>query len=374
MGNYKQFIRERNKEQRLYWNKNGKNSFAYAKLIQFLILSIVDPQHYMIMGGTYKIPVKQGLLDQDFVQQLKMNDTYSQDSFDREYLSKWQGDAENAFFSAQRFNKQRVLRQPQKQYSSRNSKNAYYVIGVDVGRFNCTTQAVVFKVTSQPDGSSLKNVVGLYSYQAQDFETQAINLKKLFYKYKASALSIDANGIGAGLVDFMIHAQTDPQTGEVLPPFGVQGGTNPDSLQTYKKIKGDNVQENAMYLIKANAPINTQAYTYAKVQIGNSKIKFLIDEDQARTRLLSTKQGQVMSKEQRDEYLIPFVLTTGLEAQMMNLVQENEGVNIILKQSSRGIKKDRFSAFIYGLYYIKKDDEMRQKRKKRSLSDFLLFS
>ena len=38
---------------------------------------------------------------------------------------------------------------------------------------------------------------------------------------------------------------------------------------------------------------------------------------------------------------------------MLNLVESNEGVNIILKQASRGIKKDKFSAFIYGLYYIK---------------------
>jgi hypothetical protein len=38
---------------------------------------------------------------------------------------------------------------------------------------------------------------------------------------------------------------------------------------------------------------------------------------------------------------------------MLNLVEDNEGVNIILKQSSRGIPKDKFSAFEYGLYYIK---------------------
>ena len=59
---------------------------------------------------------------------------------------------------------------------------------------------------------------------------------------------------------------------------------------------------------------------------------------------------------------------------MLNLVEENEGVNIILKQSSKGIKKDRFSAFIYGLYYIKKEEERLNKRKKRDISDFMFFS
>ena len=60
-----------------------------------------------------------------------------------------------------------------------------------------------------------------------------------------------------------------------------------------------------------------------------------------------------MNAEQRAEALLPFTLTTILREQMLNLVEENEGVNIILKQANKGIKKDKFSAFVYGLYYIK---------------------
>jgi hypothetical protein len=88
--------------------------------------------------------------------------------------------------------------------------------------------------------------------------------------------------------------------------------------------------------------------------MGSGKVKFLVDEQQAKIKLMATKQGQAMTTDQRNSYLKPFVLTTALKAQMLNLVEENEGANIILKQSSRGIKKDKFSAFIYGLYYEKK--------------------
>jgi hypothetical protein len=55
-------------------------------------------------------------------------------------------------------------------------------------------------------------------------------------------------------------------------------------------------------------------------------------------------------------------------------VEENEGVNIILKQDNRSIKKDKFSAFIYGLYYIKKEEDRSRKRKKRDISQMLFFS
>jgi len=81
-----------------------------------------------------------------------------------------------------------------------------------------------------------------------------------------------------------------------------------------------------------------------------------------------------MSVNQRNEYLQPFTLTTVLREQLLNLVEDNQGVNIILKQSSRGIKKDKFSAFVYGLYYIKKEEERRNKRKNRDFSKMMLFS
>ena len=77
-----------------------------------------------------------------------------------------------------------------------------------------------------------------------------------------------------------------------------------------------------------------------------------------------------MDADKRAEYLKPFTLTTILREQMLNLVEENEGVNIILKQSSKNIKKDKFSAFEYGLYYIKQEEDKKKKRKKRNDKKF----
>ena len=81
-----------------------------------------------------------------------------------------------------------------------------------------------------------------------------------------------------------------------------------------------------------------------------------------------------MSIDQRNDYLRPFILTTILRQQMLNLVQDNQGVNIILKQDSRSIKKDKFSAFVYGLFYIKQEEQRSRKRKKRDLSKMCLFT
>ena len=363
-----------NKSQTFITTAGWKNSFPYDKLIDMLINSIIDPDHYMVMGGTFETPVKEGLLDEDFVDKLKLEGTFNDSSFDREYRSVWSGDAENAYFSSEVFDKHRQLLQPEYEHSGRSSKNAYYLLGIDVGRIGCTTEVCVFKITPQPQGAAIKSLVNIYTYDAEDFEQQAIKIKKLFYKYKCRVAAIDANGLGVGFIDFMTKAQIDPETGDELPPFGVEGGTFDEVHEQYKKIKGDNIEKDAMYLIKANAPINTEAHAYVQTQLSSGKIKLLIDEREASTKLMSTKVGQNMTPDQRAEYLMPFVQTSILKDQMLNLIESNEGVNIILKQNNNSIKKDKFSAFEYGLYYAKLDEERKRKRKSHSIADMMFFS
>ena len=362
-----------NKSQTFITTAGWKNSFPYDKLIDMLINSIIDPDHYMVMGGTFETPVKEGLLDEDFVDKLKLEGTFNDSSFDREYRSVWSGDAENAYFSSEVFDKHRQLLQPEYEHSGRSSKNAYYLLGIDVGRIGCTTEVCVFKITPQPQGAAIKSLVNIYTYDAEDFEQQAIKIKKLFYKYKCRVAAIDANGLGVGFIDFMTKAQIDPETGDELPPFGVEGGTFDEVHEQYKKIKGDNIEKDAMYLIKANAPINTEAHAYVQTQLSSGKIKLLIDEREASTKLMSTKVGQNMTPDQRAEYLMPFVQTSILKDQMLNLIESNEGVNIILKQNNNSIKKDKFSAFEYGLYYAKLDEERKRKRKSHSIADMMFF-
>jgi hypothetical protein len=67
-------------------------------------------------------------------------------------------------------------------------------------------------------------------------------------------------------------------------------------------------------------------------------------------------------------------LTSNLREEMLNLREENEGVNIILKQASKSIKKDKFSALCYGLYYIKQEEESKRKKKRFNASEWKLYT
>ena len=81
-----------------------------------------------------------------------------------------------------------------------------------------------------------------------------------------------------------------------------------------------------------------------------------------------------MSQEERANYLHPFSLTSILKEEMMNLREENEGINIILKQANRSIRKDKFSAFEYGLYYIKQEEDQKRKKKNFNVKDLMFIN
>lgn len=338
-----------------------------------LVQSIIEPELAIVLGGTWRVPVMEELLSKNFVQELKLDGTFNEASFDREYESKWGGDAENSFFNSDTFDKHRVLNQPEYERTGRLGRNGYYVFGIDVGRTDCTTEVCVIKVLPQPQGSFLKSIVNFYSWEAEHFGLQSINIKKLYYKFLPREIGIDANGNGIGLVDFLTTDQVDPDTGDLLPNMGVGDGTFDGWKQQYKDRKTKDTVSDILFLIKANAPINTECHAYVNTQLSSGKIKLLIDEGVAKSKLLDTKRGQEMSAEKRAEYLKPFVLTSVLKEQMANLIQDNDGVNIILKQAERKIPKDRFSAFEYGLYTVKRHEDKRKRNGTRDISKLMFF-
>ena len=61
-----------------------KNSFAYDKLIEIMISSVLFPDQYMILGGDYELAIIEGAVKEDMIDEMKLNGTYNESSFDRE--------------------------------------------------------------------------------------------------------------------------------------------------------------------------------------------------------------------------------------------------------------------------------------------------
>lgn len=347
-----------------------KNTYAYEKLIDTLCHAVARPKTAFIMGGDWRIPVVEGLQPADFIKAQEQDVSMDEAGFDREFNSLWAGTVVGAFFDPQKFDKNRILHIAETRYNKGLSSKGYYVLGVDVGRVGCTTEIVVIKATPAPSGQYIKQIVNIFTLEEEHFGVQAVKLKRIFNDFKADMCVVDANGIGTGLVDFLVSDQEDPDTGETLWNWGVYNDEN----KVYRKFETPETIKNAMYVMKANQQINSDLYAYCQTQMGYGRLKFLIDENTAKNKLMSQVQGQKMSPTQRAAYLRPYVETSILKSQLINLVQTNDGANIILKQDSRKILKDKVSALIYALSWIKLKEEKNHKGKGRNIADFMFFS
>lgn len=126
--------------------------------------------------------------------------------------------------------------------------------------------------------------------------------------------------------------------------------------------------------MKANQQINSDMYSYCQVQLNNDRLKFLIDEAVAKNRLMEQEKGKKMTTLQREEYLRPYVETSILKSQMANMIQTNDGANVVLKRANEKIKKDKVSALCYGLYYIMEREKRNHSRGSRDMTKYAFFT
>lgn len=323
------------------------------------------------MGGSWRTPVYMGLLDRGFVNDLKADGTFNEISFNREYESIWAGTSAEAFFNGDLYDRLRVLNDPEFAKSGRGNGQHYYVFGVDVGRNGCQTVITVIKVNPQPNGVGIKSIVNMITIDSEHFGVQALELKRQYMNYLPKYVAVDANGLGKGLMDYLVMPSEDKNTGESFPAFGV---VNDDKKQ-YKNIDhGGNVIRDVIWAIIANPEINSEGYTNIVSQMGSGKLRFLIEERIAKGKLLDTKRGQSLSPEQRVDELRPYVLTTILKEELLNLMEsKTESKSFKLTQINKSIPKDKVSALMYGLYVIKKIEDDDRKRKRGSVKDMMFF-
>lgn len=62
-----------NKSQIFVTTAGYKNTFSYEKLIQMLCQMVARPKDAIVLGGSWRVPVIEGLLDKNFVRELKMD-------------------------------------------------------------------------------------------------------------------------------------------------------------------------------------------------------------------------------------------------------------------------------------------------------------
>ena len=354
--------KEPNQQQIMMTSAGVKSSFAYEKLLDVFEKAIIDPKEAFAMGFDYRLPILHGLLEKNFINDLKMSPSFQEESFAREYASVWTGGSEDSWFQFDKMQKYRKLKNPEMREISRPGTEQFYLLSVDFGRIHDQSPVCVFRVNVK-DGRCYASLVNLEvigrTEQTKTFQQQTIDLKLIIERYNPREVLIDTNGIGLGFGEMMTQKQYAPD-GHILPSYGFFNDDNFKKTQPKDCIP-------ILYSMKANGPLKSQIHGNCYSRMNSGLVRFLIKESEAKSALLATKIGQKMTLEQRVKRLLPHEMTTKLFEEMSNLRLKRTGTNldIVLEPINTRFPDDKYMSFAYGLWRIKEIEETYQKSAKR---------
>lgn len=167
----------------------------YQQLVELIIMAVLRPEEYFIWGVDYRVPVKYGLLDKRFLDEQRLSSTYSSETFARESMSIWTGNANDSWFNSNQLIRYRkLLKCERKAVKEPTNPNAYYVISCDVGRYRANSAVMVFKVLPNDEYFN-KKVVYTEVINGENLYNQAVRLKQLIALYLPREVVIDGNGL-----------------------------------------------------------------------------------------------------------------------------------------------------------------------------------
>ena len=365
--------------QQIYITTAGyQGTFAYDKLIEILCRSVLEPDKYFVLGGSYRIPLSVGLTAQKQIEDVINSPSFSKSSFEREYESRWSDAPAGAAFSSNMITALRqvkVVELKDKITPTQREQGAFYVICADMAKDGSAETAVgVAKVLPKEHYFSFK-FVNLLTIPSTDYMVVANTFKKLVLTYNARLLVYDANGIGAAMRDWL-NKETQDETGALLEGLGIINPP-PSAERDLKRYPDD---KTICYEIKSGGKIGEQIHWFFFSRMSTGAITFPVKLAEAVNLYQQNKSFAAMSMRKQHEFLMPFKQMDRAEEELKNLDiantsdQMSNSLRIIRRNSL--IQKDFFSMFEYLVWAVNQYIELdfyknrRRNKEKRRIAFF----
>ena len=342
-------------------------TFAFDKLVETLCLSLIDPDKYIVMGGSYEVLVMHNRLSEDTIREIISSPSYTSDQVDREYRSIWSASASGAVFQPNSISEMRKMKRAE--YKARaNIGKDFYVVAADLAYDGAAdTAVVVIRVTPGEYRFSYR-FVNLFTIDVANFETVANVLKQTCFNYNARMLIYDANGVGATLREHLNKATTTSD-GTYLPAFGI---VNPPTnvAEQLKKIRDKSLH--ICYEIKSGGQKGSEIHGVFLGKMSNGSVRFLIKSADALNKFSENKNFALASKTIKDRYMKPYHYTDLFERELKNLDFKqdltNDSMIRVIRRDDK-IQKDFFSAAEYGIYAVVQELELPYYKKKKNITN-----
>ena len=334
-----------------------------------------DSKRFYTCGLPYQVSVAEGLLSLEYVEEQMMDANYDETKFNMEMSCEWfGGGSDNSFYNINDIGKTRLLQYPMlpqaklhdvgnpKQLRIAPKENGEIrILSVDVAVMgsvrhkNDATAIFINAMRPTKSGKYTRNIVYLDAVEGMHTADQALLVRKLFDEFACDWLVIDAKGAGMGIVDALLREINDVDTGEIYPAL---------SCHNNEEIAArchDRTAKKVIWAINAGAQFNHECAMLLRDAFRSGTIRLPINEVEAEEMFQGEKWFKGLSDSAQIKAILPFIQTTRLVDELINLMMETNGQWVKLRERS-GMRKDRYSSLAYNVW-VSKQIENEQLRK-----------
>lgn len=328
--------------------------WSYAKLQDFFV-GMMEGKKFFLCSLPYQLPIKEGLLFREAIEDDMAESNFSDLSFMMEMEALFFSDNEGNFFRWDVLNRRRKIKNafPHLELNQEIPKlvqNERRILSVDVALLsskkhdNDSAAMIISSCIPNDDNSYSANIVYIDTKEGLTTDELGILVMRTFYKYKCTDLVLDTNGLGIGVYDFIIKTQIDPETGEELKALSC---INDDEMASRCKVKD---AKKVIWSVKATAQFNNDICILLRTGFQNGKINLLTDENDAEEILKKNIKGfSKLSLAEQSLYKVPYIQTSLMINELINLEHEIKGTNIKITERP-GMRKDRYSSIAYNYW------------------------
>lgn len=381
---YKNYPKERNKQ--VYASSCWfKNHWSWQLFQDYCVNMVDENKKYFVCGLPYQLSIAERLLNKDQIEEEMTESTFDAIKFSMELEALFYGENENAFFDYESLLKVRKIKQAlysKDFYQKFDSKIIKYpekatgeirIVTADIAVMgskknrNDATAIFILQLVPTKDGQYIRNVLYSENFEGGHTEEQALKIRKLFEDMECDYIVIDTNGVGIGVYDNLVSDLVDETTGIMYE--GLTCINDPEMAARYKG--NSKFPQKAIYSIKATMAFNSQCAFALRDSITRGKLRLLLSEQEYRANMNQTKQYKDLSADDKVDLEIPFIQTTLLVNELVNLEYSTNGSDIKIKEQYDK-RKDRYSSLAYG-NYIANELERKIKIRKKTFESKIQF-
>lgn len=349
---------ERNKE--FYMSSAWyKSHWSFEKAKAYAANLLDDTKKYFVCALPYQISILEGLLSREQIQDEMSEADFDPLKFSMEMDCLFFGDTDGAFFTFDDISFCRRLKTavyPTGGITGKATKipnlvtNERRILSVDIALMaskkqnNDASAIIINSAIPTNNNDYVSNIIYMENHEGLNTDELALIIRRLYSIYKCTDLVIDTNGQGLGVYDALIQDILDTTTGELYPALSC---CNDKAMA--ERCKVDNAPK-VIWSIKASASFNNEICILLRSGFKKGKINLLISEQMAEEILRDKIKGfNKLSSEDQLRYRLPYLQTTLLIYELINLEHEIKGTNVKITEKP-GMRKDRYSSLAYNYW------------------------